>query len=122
MRIARLIFTGSIAALAVLTAPALAKNSNTQKVDDTSASSSPASPTCRAYQQAADGSWTSLPCQENGSDETIHSFSMLWIASLALAMTLSLENTPRRGLVSTQPDTDSRRLTGARQPARAGSR
>jgi hypothetical protein len=67
MRIAHLIFTGSIAALAVLTAPALAKNSNTQKVDDTSASSSPASPTCRAYQQAADGSWTSLPCQENGS-------------------------------------------------------
>jgi len=65
MRIARLIFTGSIAALAVLTAPALAKNSNTQKADDTSASS--ASPTCRAYQQAPDGSWTSLPCQENGS-------------------------------------------------------
>ena len=68
MRIAHLIFTGSIAALAVLTAPALAKNSNTQKVDNTSASSaSPASPTCHAYQQAADGSWTSLPCQENGS-------------------------------------------------------
>jgi hypothetical protein len=70
MRIARLIFTGSIAALAVLTAPALAKNSHTQKVDDTSASSasaSSASPTCRAYQQAADGTWTSLPCQENGS-------------------------------------------------------
>jgi hypothetical protein len=66
MRIARLIFTGSIAALAV-TAPALAKNSNTQKVDDPSTSSSSASPTCRAYQQAADGSWTSLPCQENGS-------------------------------------------------------
>ena len=65
MRIAHLIFTGSIAALAVLTAPALAKNSNTQKVDDTSASS--ASSTCHAYQQAPDGSWTSLPCQENGS-------------------------------------------------------
>jgi hypothetical protein len=65
MRIAHLIFTGSIAALAVLTAPALAKNSNTQKVDDTSASS--ASSTCHAYQQAPHGSWTSLPCQENGS-------------------------------------------------------
>ena len=64
MRIAHLVFAGSIAALAVLTAPALAKNSNTQKVDDTSASS--ASPTCHAYQQAPDGSWTSLPCQENG--------------------------------------------------------
>jgi hypothetical protein len=65
MRIAQLIFTGSIAALAALTAPALAKNSHTQKVDDTSASST--SPTCHAYQQAPDGSWTSLPCQENGS-------------------------------------------------------
>ncbi len=38
MRIAHLIFTGSIAALAVLTPPALAKNSNTQKTDDTSTS------------------------------------------------------------------------------------
>jgi hypothetical protein len=65
MRIAQLIFTGSIAALTMLTAPALAKNSHTQKVDDTSASS--ASPTCQAYQQAPDGSWTALPCQENGS-------------------------------------------------------
>ena len=64
MRIARLIFTGSIAAVAV-TAPALAKSSNTQKVDDPSASS--ASSTCHAYQQAPDGSWTSLPCQENSS-------------------------------------------------------
>ena len=35
MRIAQLIFTGSIAALAALTAPALAKSSHTQKVDDT---------------------------------------------------------------------------------------
>ena len=65
MRIAQLIFTGSIAALAALTAPALAKGSHTQKVDDASASAT--SPTCRAYQQASDGSWTSLPCQENGS-------------------------------------------------------
>ena len=67
MRIRQLIFTGSIAALAVLTAPALAKNSHAQKIDDTSASASSASPTCHAYQQAPDGSWTSLPCQENGS-------------------------------------------------------
>ena len=65
MRIAHLIFTGSIAALAV-TAPALAKNSNTQKVDDPSTSSSSASPTCRAYQQAADGSWNPVSCQELG--------------------------------------------------------
>jgi hypothetical protein len=68
MRIAHLIFTGSIAALAVLTAPALAKNSNTQKVDDTSAStaSSTSSP-CHAYQQAPDGSWNPVSCQELGA-------------------------------------------------------
>lgn len=66
MRIAHLIFTGSIAAVAMLTAPALAKNSNTQKIDDTSASS-PASSSCQAYQQAPDGSWNPLPCQEGGS-------------------------------------------------------
>ena len=63
MRIRQLIFTGSIAALAVLTAPALAKNSHAQKIDDTSAS---ASPTCHAYQQAPDGTWNQLPCQEGG--------------------------------------------------------
>jgi hypothetical protein len=65
MRIAHLIFTGSVAALAVLTAPVLAKNSSTQKIDDTSASSS-ASSSCHAYQQAPDGSWNPLPCQESG--------------------------------------------------------
>ena len=67
MRIAQLIFVGSIAALAGLTAPALAKNSNSsaegdakaQKIGDT-----PAAQGCHAYQQAADGSWIPLPCQE----------------------------------------------------------
>jgi hypothetical protein len=62
MRIAKSIFVGSMAALALLTAPALAKNSNVQKTDD-----SPTSPSCHAYQQAADGSWTQLPCQEMGA-------------------------------------------------------
>ena len=66
MRIAHLIFTGSVVALAVLTAPVLAKNSNTQKIDDTPASS-PASSSCHAYQQAPDGSWNPLPCQESGT-------------------------------------------------------
>ena len=56
MRIARLIFAGSIAALAVASAPALAKNSNSasnanaQKVEDT-----PVAQGCHAYQQAPDG-------------------------------------------------------------------
>ncbi len=61
MRIAPLIFSG-FTALAVLTAPALAKNSQPQKIDD-----QPASRSCQAYQQAADGSWTPLPCQELGT-------------------------------------------------------
>ena len=65
MRIAHLIFTGSIAALAVLTAPVLAKNSNTQKTDDTSTST--ASSPCHAYQQAPDGSWNPVSCQEVGA-------------------------------------------------------
>jgi ABC-type phosphate transport system substrate-binding protein len=62
MRIATLTFIGSVAALAVAAAPALAKNTaSPQKTDDKSVSSS-----CHAYQMAADGSWTVLPCQEAG--------------------------------------------------------
>jgi hypothetical protein len=62
MRIARVIFVGSVAILAVLAAPVLARNSTAQKTDDRSTSSA-----CHAYQQAADGTWTELPCQEAGS-------------------------------------------------------
>ena len=62
MRIKRAIFAGSIAAMAAMTAPALAKNSTAQKTDE-----KPASSSCHAYQQAADGSWMQLPCQELGS-------------------------------------------------------
>ncbi len=61
MRIAGALFAGSVAALAVLMAPALAKNSDVQKPDEKSASS-----TCHSYQMAADGTWTALPCQELG--------------------------------------------------------
>jgi len=66
MRIAKVIFVGSAAALLV-TAPALAKNAQPQKTDDQSTSSS-----CHAYQQAADGSWQQLPCQEAGGSQTQH--------------------------------------------------
>jgi hypothetical protein len=73
MWINRLIFAGStslklLAAPALLVAPALlaspalpaqAKNSNVQKNDD----KQPAPSSCKAYQQAADGSWIELPCQ-----------------------------------------------------------
>ena len=66
MRIAGIIFTGFVAAL-VMTVPALAKNSESQKTDEKSAP-----PSCHAYQQAADGSWTALPCQEFGDGHTQH--------------------------------------------------
>jgi hypothetical protein len=62
MRIGKAIILSSIAILAIVTSPALAKNSDAQKVDDASAS-----PPCHAYQPAANGSWTELPCQEVGA-------------------------------------------------------
>jgi ABC-type phosphate transport system substrate-binding protein len=68
MPIARSIFVGAVAALAVLGAPAMANNSNPQKVDD-----KPASSSCDANELAADGSWTRIPCQELGaSGPTTH--------------------------------------------------
>lgn len=62
MRIANVIFVGSIAALAAFAAPALARNSDAQKPAEQSTSSP-----CNAYQQAPDGTWTQLPCQELGA-------------------------------------------------------
>lgn len=63
MRIGPVILVGSLAALVATTAPALARNSQTQKTADEQTNSS----ACHAYQQAADGSWTALPCQEHGA-------------------------------------------------------
>ena len=62
MRIKHAIFVGSMAALASLTAPALAKHSDTQKTSEQSTSSP-----CSALQPMPDGTWTQLPCQELGS-------------------------------------------------------
>ena len=62
MRMKYAIFCGATAALAVLAAPTLAKNSNPAKADD-----KPAASSCHAYQRAADGSWTALPCQASSS-------------------------------------------------------
>lgn len=53
--------TAAIIALAALTAPVLAKNSENLKGEDKSSDTS-----CSAYQQAADGSWIQLPCRETG--------------------------------------------------------
>ncbi|MFK4498653.1 hypothetical protein ABIF86_002944 [Bradyrhizobium japonicum] len=61
MRSIHFVFAGAFAAAAVLTAPALAKNSDAQKGEERSTSSS-----CSAYQQAPDGSWEPLPCKETG--------------------------------------------------------
>lgn len=60
MRLGQAIFFGAAAALLTLAAPTLARNSNAAKPAETPAS-------CQAYQQAADGTWTPLPCQETGS-------------------------------------------------------
>jgi hypothetical protein len=62
MPIARAILTASIA-LAVLTAPALAKNSNSAPRSDEPA----APPPCHSYEMTADGEWKPLPCQEVGA-------------------------------------------------------
>jgi hypothetical protein len=62
MRKASAIFFGSIAALAMLTAPVAAASSGGQKSEEASGSSP-----CRAYIQSADGSWTPAPCQEIGA-------------------------------------------------------
>jgi hypothetical protein len=67
MRITDVIFVGSLAALVATAAPALAKSSQIPKPDEQQATSS--SP-CRAYQQAADGSWTELPCQGQGAGQS----------------------------------------------------
>lgn len=63
MRLGHAMFLGSIAALLTLAAPTLARNSNHEQ----KASEAPTSSACNAYQRAADGTWTQLPCQEVGS-------------------------------------------------------
>ena len=62
MRINHVLLAVAFVVAPVLTAPVLAKNSDAQKSEDKSTSSS----SCSAYQQAADGSWEQLPCKETG--------------------------------------------------------
>lgn len=52
----------ALAALALLTTPALAKDAKAQKAD-----SDDASPSCHSYQLSPDGNWAQLPCQELGT-------------------------------------------------------
>lgn len=65
MRIAKLAFAGSLAAIAAISAPVLAKSSDRQKADDEKSATAAG---CQAYQQAVDGTWTQLPCGEEGSN------------------------------------------------------
>ena len=62
MRINHVLLAVAFALATVITAPVLAKNSDAQKSEDKSTSSS----SCSAYQQAPDGSWEPLPCKETG--------------------------------------------------------
>lgn len=62
MRIASAIFAVAFAALAVLAAPVQAKNSNAPKASDQAAAAD-----CNAYEQAPNGEWRPVPCQEGGS-------------------------------------------------------
>ena len=68
MWIAKVIVIGSVAAV-LTAAPVFARHPDAQKTDDNSKSTSLS---CYAYQQAADGSWTQLPCQEAGNGQTQH--------------------------------------------------
>jgi len=71
MRLGQAIFFGSAAALLTLAAPTLARNSSPSS-PPAKATEAPASASCHAYQQAADGSWTQRPCQEMGSKTPTH--------------------------------------------------
>lgn len=69
MRVANAIFVVLLGALIFVAVPALAKDSNLQKDGEKAA----ASPQCRAYEQAADGSWQERPCEEvGGGAQTQH--------------------------------------------------
>jgi hypothetical protein len=61
MRFGYALLLASTAGLLTLAAPTLARNSEAPKAGE-----QPASYSCHAYQQAADGSWTQVPCQEMG--------------------------------------------------------
>ncbi|AUC96752.1 hypothetical protein CWS35_22765 [Bradyrhizobium sp. SK17] len=66
MRIAKLVFAGTLAAIAATATPALAKSAERQKADEKSNATTSAG--CQAYQQAADGTWNQLPCGEAGAN------------------------------------------------------
>lgn len=62
MRITQGVFAVSVAALAALATPVLAKQYEPRIIDGNSPT-----PSCSAYQMAPNGSWTKLPCVEEGA-------------------------------------------------------
>lgn len=70
MRLGQAIIFGSMAGLLTLAAPTLARNSGTNPHAAKAVEATSASSPCRAYQQAADGTWMQLSCQEMGSETT----------------------------------------------------
>jgi hypothetical protein len=63
MLIANAILAGSIAALAFLATPVLAKNADAQKTDNQSPP-----PACHSYEQTPEGEWKPIPCAEVGTE------------------------------------------------------
>ncbi len=63
MRIAQVIFAGSVAGAVALATPALARHSDPQKPAEEAAVPSP----CQAYEMGPDGAWRPKPCEEAGA-------------------------------------------------------
>jgi hypothetical protein len=55
-------FLGSLATIALMSAPVLAKNSNAPPAEEKSAPSP-----CHMFQQGPDGNWIERPCEEVGA-------------------------------------------------------
>jgi hypothetical protein len=64
MRKACTLIMGTIAALAVLATPVLARTADAQKTDDKTTSP----PACRSYEQTPEGEWKPIPCAEVGTE------------------------------------------------------
>ncbi len=68
MRKACAILVGSIAALAVLATPSLAKSANATTAEAPKAADPSAPPACQSYVQTPEGEWKPVPCQELGAE------------------------------------------------------
>lgn len=67
MRKANASWLGSIAVLAILTAPVLASTKDQKTTEPQPAGEQSVSSNCRSYQQKPDGTWAALACQEVGA-------------------------------------------------------